>query len=192
MPWYSPKRFYPLDRLAGCLFLSLSIFLGYWLQWGDWPNTANSPQIEKADLIVALGGGAQERPRQTATLYFQGIAPKILVTGDGNTIYNALIQQGIPREAILHETQAHSTWENALFVGPIPVFQKAQRVVLVTSWFHGSRALAVFKKQFPGKTFFVASEPAIYPLTPWDKEFRRRERYATLYYKLFYGILPGR
>ena len=187
-PGHQRNPFYPLDRLGGFLLLVLCLFIGSWVQWGDWPNPVNAEKLENIDLIVALGGGAMERPRQAAQLYWQGISRNILVTGDGDIIYDELVRLGIPKQDILHETAAHSTWENASFVGKMPAFQQAKRIVLVTTWFHGPRAQAVFERQFPQKTFLISAEPATYPINQWVTEYRRRERYATFYYKLFYGV----
>ena len=174
-----------------CATLCVGLLLGYWIQWGDWPNLLKEEKLEKIDLIVVLGGGGLERPDRAFDLYRHGVCRHLLVTGDGDIIYDQLLKLGLPAGSIIHEEAAHSTWENAQFSGTQPEFQQARRIVLVTSWFHGPRALAVFEKQFPAKTFFVSAERPHYPLSPWEKGFRRRERYATLYYRIRYGVRPN-
>jgi uncharacterized SAM-binding protein YcdF (DUF218 family) len=181
-----------LLRISGVFFLCLALCVGGWVQWGDWPQPVTAEILQDIDLIVVLGGGALERPGKAFELYQKNVSSHLLVTGDGNIIYDQLLKLGVPARDIIHETEAHSTWENAEFSGRTPEFHQARRIVLVTTWFHGPRALAIFEKQFPEKTFLIAAEPLKHPLNPWEKGFRRRERYATIYYWLFHGIWPDR
>lgn len=181
----------PLLRKGALLVLCLLLGAGGWIQWGDWPKPVVEETLRKIDLVVVLGGGALERPNKAYELYERNVSRRLLVTGDGSLIYDQLLKLGVPAENIIHETEAHSTWENAAFSGREPEFQQARRIALVTTWFHGPRALAVFEKQFPNKTFFAVAAPPKYPLNRWEKEFRRRERYATIYYRLVHGVGPN-
>ena len=180
-----------LLRISSIIVVCAALCLGWWIQWGDWPDLVREEKLEKIDLIVVLGGGGLERPDHAFELVQLGVCRHLLVTGDGDIIYDQLLKLGVPPADIIHEEAAHSTWENALFSGTKPEFQKARRIVLVTSWFHGPRALAVFEKQFPAKTFFISAETPRYPLSPWEKGFRRRERYATIYYRILYNVRPN-
>ena len=180
-----------LGWISGIILFCLGLSAAIWIQWGDWPNIIAEEKLENIDLVVVLGGGGLERPDKAFELYQRGVSRHLLVTGDGDIIYDQLLKLGVPSTNITHEVAAHSTWQNALFSGNKPEFQQAHRIVLVTTWFHGSRALAVFEKQFPEKTFFVSAEAPKYPLNQWQKGFRRRERYATIYYFLRYGVRPN-
>ena len=67
--------------------------------------------------------------------------------------------------------------------------EKAVRVVLVTNWVHGPRALLSFRRAVPGAEFAVSFLPRREPLTPWDRACQRRERLAWPVY-LLYGAVP--
>jgi uncharacterized SAM-binding protein YcdF (DUF218 family) len=177
-------------KTVGFVLLVLALPAGWWVQWGDWPSPVGERDLEQVDLIVVLGGGAMERPRKTADLYRQGVSPAVLVTGDGNIIYDELLRMGVPANRIAHEKEATSTWENAAFCGRKAIFRASEKVVIVTSWFHGARALSVFQKQYPDKAFLIATEPLKPPLNRWEKQLRRRERYATIFYSIFHRVWP--
>jgi uncharacterized SAM-binding protein YcdF (DUF218 family) len=71
----------------------------------------------RGDVLVVLGGGSGERTRRAAELFAQGVAPKIIVTGDGDCHSNRrlLVAGGVPREAIVLECESRTTRENAEF-----------------------------------------------------------------------------
>lgn len=102
--------------------------------------------IQKADVIVVLGGDGPSRASRAADLWLSGIAPRILVSGDGDCywIREAMVDRGVDRRAIDVECQSGTTWENALFSAPILRQMNVRSAVLVTSWFHSRRALASF------------------------------------------------
>jgi uncharacterized SAM-binding protein YcdF (DUF218 family) len=116
----------------------------------------------KADAIVVLGGGWNERSQRAAELFKDGAAPKIIVTGKGDCAINlALLERaGVPGEAIQTECDARSTRENALLTLPLLRKAGAHRVILVTTWYHSRRALACFKHYAPDVQFY--SEPSLY------------------------------
>ncbi|WP_347240682.1 YdcF family protein [Thermus sp.] len=105
--------------------------------------------------IVVLGaaqyGGkpspALERRLEAAlALYQRGLAPRIAVAGgkalgdresEGEVGCRYLRARGVPREALLCETQSQSTYENLLFLKP----SLRGRVLLVTDAPHLPRAL---------------------------------------------------
>jgi len=100
----------------------------------------------KADVIVILGGESRSRADKAVELYRRGYAPRILVTGrnEDTLIVQQLKEAGVPESAIWLEPAAESTFENAAFTEPILKKWKAEKVLLVTSWFHSRRATAVF------------------------------------------------
>ncbi len=109
----------------------------------------------KGDVLVVLGGG-DGRAARAAELYRQGAAPRVLVTGFGDTASNieTLEQGGVPARAIYVEPRALSTLDNAKFSLPILRRMGAVRVILVTSWFHSRRAVACFRKYGRGLIFY--------------------------------------
>lgn len=170
------------------LLIALAATLSQWIATADWPNPAATPLPAKADVIVVLGGGGEERVRLTCKLFQEGLAPKVLVTGDGGLIISGLRRCGIAETALIHETAATSTIENARCTEPLLRQLNARNVILVTTWFHAQRAQRIFQREIPGASFSVAFEPRTLPLSPFDAGDQRRERVAAFYYLLRHGI----
>jgi uncharacterized SAM-binding protein YcdF (DUF218 family) len=182
--------------LAGVvLFLVLCpVALAAWF----WPEKflLVEQQPEKADAIVLLGGGGDYRPPRVLELYREGLAPVIIISGKGDAegMRLWLEDKGVPRLATRLENKSTNTWQNAKFSVTLLREMKAQRVILVTSWFHSRRALACFHKAAPEIKFIslptVEDRPGTHPLT-------KRERWRFLYeyiklagYTVRYGINP--
>ena len=169
--------------------LVLAVGLGLWVRHGDWPNPSPEVLPMKADALVVLGGGGQERVREACRLYKEGRAGQVIVTGDGGLIIDPLKKGGIPESALIHETQASTTVENAVYVKPIMEKLGARNVILVTSWSHARRAERIFESMIPGVHFYTSFEKRPEgELQAWDKETQQRERRAALYCLVRYGI----
>lgn len=112
-----------------------------------------------ADIIVVLGGDGPSRARRAAHLWRIGVAPEVLVTGDGDCLHirDAMIADGVVPEAIRTECLSRNTRENALLSAPLLEASGARSAVLVTSWFHTRRALRSFTAICPGIEW--ASDP---------------------------------
>jgi len=138
---------------------------------------ALSPPPEKADLILVLGGGTGGREDRAVELYAKGIASKVLLTGleGGYTKTRAhylnwraqyLVDQGIPRSALVFDLQSASSWDEA--VNTLRLMQSANlgRVVVVSDPPHLRRLSWVWGKVFAGsgkEYALVASE-----MEGWD------------------------
>ena len=109
----------------------------------------------KADVIVILGG-AMGRPKRAAELFAAGEAPIVLCSGLGDCESNRrfLEQGGVPRAAIQLECESKNTSENARFTIKLLRESGAQRVIIVTSWYHSRRALNCFAHYAPDLTFY--------------------------------------
>lgn len=112
-----------------------------------------------ADIIVVLGGDGPSRAHRAAHLWRIGVAPEVLVTGDGDCLHirDAMIAQGVAPDAIRTECLSRNTRENALLSAPLLEASGARTAVLVTSWFHARRALRSFTAICPGIAW--ASDP---------------------------------
>ena len=119
----------------------------------------------KADELVVLGGG-DGRAERAAELYHQGVAPGVICTGFGDCASNVLIleKSGVPSSVIIAEPTALSTWQNAQITVPLLRKMGARKVILVTSWYHSRRALAVFQHVAPDIQF--ASRPSYLNYVP--------------------------
>ncbi len=149
-----------------------------------------------SDVIVVLGGDGPRRAGKAVMLYREGVAPHILVTGDGDclSIRDAMVERGVPQAAITVECKSRDTRENGLFSAPLLARMQARRVVLVTSWFHTRRALAAFNAASPRIALMAA------PVEPHPEPLERlREVDATRaaleyvkigWYAVRFGILP--
>ncbi len=127
-------------------------------------------QLPRTEAMVILGGGitppdsehlqpdlnqATDRVWYGAQLYHAGRAPLIILSGGRNpqlhTISEAaamqqlLLDLGVPASAILLEERSRNTQQNAQFSTELLRQRGIQTVLLVTSAFHMTRALAHFQ-----------------------------------------------
>jgi uncharacterized SAM-binding protein YcdF (DUF218 family) len=130
-----------------------------------------------AEAIVVLGGAVRvptlrhpasglinssDRVLHAFRLYHAGKAPLVLCSGGGPKFAEASImgdllrEWGVPPEALLLEKQSLDTHQNALFSYAILHARGVQRILLVTSASHMTRATAAFQKA----GFTVISSPA--------------------------------
>ena len=123
--------------------------------------------VARADAIVVLGGDGPRRAAQAASLYRTGIAPFILVSGDGDCrdIERLLVIDGVPPSAIAIECGSRTTWENAEYSKPILEVRGVRRAVLVTSWFHTLRAFYCFDLLAPAIDWMTAPAERDIPLS---------------------------
>jgi uncharacterized SAM-binding protein YcdF (DUF218 family) len=148
------------------------------------------------DVLVVLGGGSHERPLRAAELFKQHVAPRILLTGDGDDEVNRqiLLDNGVPSDVIEIENKSTTTHENAVFSIQRLRAEKVHRVVLVTSWYHSRRALKTFEHYAPEIQFY--SRPSYYAYFPQDWKklgINKRMRLEFLKlpgYWLRYGVNP--
>jgi uncharacterized SAM-binding protein YcdF (DUF218 family) len=68
-----------------------------------------------------------------------------LVEPSGLTMRNALIQNGVPADRILVETQSRSTHDEAVIVAPMLSSLDVDHVILVTSELHMRRSVGTFR-----------------------------------------------
>jgi uncharacterized SAM-binding protein YcdF (DUF218 family) len=146
--------------------------------------------LEKADAIIVLSGAAayKERTRKAASLYRQGVAPRIFITNDGqcsgwseadkkNLIYvelerRELISNGVDPEAIeiLKGTVA-GTGDEAVATAREIEARPIGSLLVVTSPYHTRRALNAFERLLEGTRvdvgIVVASDPTHAPVLWW-------------------------
>ena len=126
-------------------------------------------QPEKADIIFVPGGNYPEAAERAAQLYLEGYAPLICPSGkysrlkghfelplrserraeetegapdcqtEWEFLSTILLRKGVPGEAILEESQATFTWENAIFSRKVCESRhiKVQKAILITrdNWY---------------------------------------------------------
>ena len=152
-------------------FWSTTDFLRYSLE-REFP-IVTAEESPSADAIVLLGGGigantnrypyaemsaACDRVWHAARLYKAGKAPVVIPSGTGEDFASIelLRDLGVPRRAILAESEARNTEENARFVEKAVLGARRAagangrpRVLVVTSAWHMRRSLLMFRKYAP-------------------------------------------
>lgn len=149
----------------------------------------------RGDELVVLGG-EDGRAERAAELYHQGVAPGVLCTGYGDCAKNVAVLEklGVPAPAIMAEPNALSTLQNAQLSIPLLRKMGARRIIIVTTWYHSRRALAVFEHVAPDLQF--ASRPSYFQYEP--KQMNRAgfsehvniEYLKIIDYWFSYGVWP--
>lgn len=141
------------------------------------------PDLVRSDAIVVLGGSvspsgmlsleSQRRTNRGIELYERGLAPVLVFLGGpsagGPTEADVRAEQarlhGIPAAAILTETRANTTREEAVRVKALLRSRGARSVLLVTNAGHLTRARPLFERAgfevhgAPADTFVEADAP---------------------------------
>lgn len=169
------------------LVLALAGFSG-WIFFGSWTDPEPGPVFVSPDAIVILGGGDPARWQHGLAVAREHPAVPVVVTGDGGAIVEYLEEEGLPSRRILHEDAATSTVENAKYTAAVLSGIEAQRVILVTNFFHASRSRAIFGKYQPEREFCVSFPPKPDPMYPWDHEVVWRERTASVHNFIHHGV----
>jgi len=123
--------------------------------------------LQKADAIVVLSGSAtfKERTREAARLFFEGRAPRILITNDDQRgpwssadqrnlfFYERSLEQlrnaGVPSQNIEVLMQpVTSTYDETEVIRDYAQQHGLHSILIVTSAYHSRRALWVFTRVF--------------------------------------------
>lgn len=151
-PW--KKRL--LTWSAVCL-AAAALWSGYVLWRIDQTSRNAAPQ--KADAAIVLGAavwgdqpspGLRERLDLALRLYKEGYVPTLIVTGglgDGKGVTEALVmrsylvEQGVPADRILMESEATNTYENLLFSRQVMQQNSLHSALVVSHDYHLARAM---------------------------------------------------
>jgi uncharacterized SAM-binding protein YcdF (DUF218 family) len=131
------------------------VLIGLWFaatpalaKWLNWRLASRVPGVKletlpPSDAVILLGGGSYSRILHAKRIYLAGKAPRIVISG-GNA--GPLVELGVPRSALILETQSRTTRENAVNTAVIFKTHGWRTGLLVTSAGHMPRALAAFQK----------------------------------------------
>jgi uncharacterized SAM-binding protein YcdF (DUF218 family) len=133
--------------------------------WGAARALVVEAELERADLIVVLGGAAaySERAQLAARLFREGRAPLVLLTFDGTRAgwsqaeqtnppfvqlaREELLRGGVPESSIeVLPGLVTSTYEEAVGVREFAASRGARSILVVTSAYHSRRALWTFRR----------------------------------------------
>jgi uncharacterized SAM-binding protein YcdF (DUF218 family) len=168
--------------LAGVVLFLVTAFTPLAFRVNRW--AAGSPALLASDAIVVLGGAvspsgmlSQESSRRLTLgvqLYRRGLAPVVVLLGpgaaDGPAEADVRAEQarlhGVPASAILTETRAQTTLEEAARVKALLEPRGVRTILLVTNAGHLLRARPLFERagfevrSAPSDTSFEADSPA--------------------------------
>jgi len=161
-----PERKGFAPRLALFLFLALLLAAAGWCRWvyRQIELYADLDQAAPSDAICVLGAAEyagrpspvyRARLDHALDLYNKGIAPLILTMGgNGGDRYNEgavgreyLVGQGVPKKAIIAETESRNTGEQARRIAVIAGTNGLQRLVIVSDGTHLFRIHAICAAQ---------------------------------------------
>lgn len=103
-----------------------------------------------ADVIIMLGGDDQGRLQKAAELYHAGYADQVMISPITSEYYSQSKEfanlLGIPDDAIIEETEATSTYTNAVLTLEMMEELNMESAVVVTSDFHLKRSRLSFER----------------------------------------------
>lgn len=144
---------------------------------------ARTDEARATDAIVVLGAAQYNgRPSNVLSarldhalsLYEQGLAPRIIVTGgkaEGDTYTEAesgfmyLVERGVPGSAILMETEGRDTWASMQGVAGILENSDIHRILIVSDGFHLLRA-ELMARELGFEAYSSAAPDS--PIRPWS------------------------
>jgi uncharacterized SAM-binding protein YcdF (DUF218 family) len=144
-----------------------------------WDYMRMGHEPEPCDLILVLGSNDMRVAEHGAKLFLQGVAPKILFSGNVGVLTRHLFakpeaevfadiarEMGVPESAMLLESRSTNTGENIRFSRERLMEQglEPQRFIVVQKPYMERRAYATFMQQWPGKDIRMASPPL-----DWDE-----------------------
>lgn len=140
---------------------------------------ASSPS--QADVLVALGGESGDRVVTAASLFRDGVAPRMLVTGFATSPHEVrpalrhwraqvLAEQGVPLESIIYDVDSTNSWEEAVNTRRVMEANGWRRVVVVSDPYHMRRLSWAWGRVFreSGLSYsLVASSPQWWDADRW-------------------------
>lgn len=145
------------------LIISISLFLSVDSlgRCGDTPSDMTG--CRSADVIIAVSGGdTRSRTQQAIDLYKNGWAPKLVFSGaaydktgpsNAEVMRKQAIDQRVPAEDIIIESDSETTRENAGLTAKILEDSAVESAIVVTSAYHQKRTLLEFNQQSPSINF---------------------------------------
>ena len=165
--------------VLACCFFRAPLLTGLADAW-----VVNEP-VARADAIVILGGGLENRPFAAARLFHAGVAPRILYMdvkpGPAEELGVALPESELTRRILLSNnvpetdmlaigTNVGSTFDESQAVRAWVRQTGATSIVIATDLFHTRRARWIFHRELrdvPVKIYVAAVEPVRYAADNW-------------------------
>jgi uncharacterized SAM-binding protein YcdF (DUF218 family) len=133
---------------------------------------AATPGLAPADFIIVFGTRFPDPAPVAASLYHDGLSPRIVLTGGANRQLPDLIEADVhadlikaadvPPDAIIIERQSRNTFENVTFARQLiqPVIGHPETAIAVVKWHH-RRAVLLLARNIPSlrRIFTVTYNP---------------------------------
>ena len=152
---------------------------------------------QKSDVIVVLSGAGGPRTQHAVSLYHQGVAPILLMTGgasyhvsEAHFMKDYAVSLGVPSENIMLEPRARSTYENVRFSLSILKEQNLRDVVVVTSKYHTRRSYQLFRQAWDGSMgdLVMVGAPDGVDYANWWNDYEMSQSVLTEWFKILYGV----
>lgn len=177
----SIKRRNRMIILTSCIIITILIFnlnAGKLLVIDD-----EEPQ--KSDAIIILSG-SEGRLEKGVELYQEGYGDYFILTNSNEFTENEinLMRSNIPKEKIIYEDKADSTYTNATLTLNIMTERNFKSAIVITNDFHTSRSKYIFNKIYKDKEInltYIASEK--YNAAYWWKSKESRQFVLSEYIK---------
>lgn len=102
---------------------------------------------EASDAIIVLSG-AEGRLEKGIELFAEGYGEHIMLSNSVDFDEDTLHKNDIPKERVIQEPKADSTFTNAIYTKEIMLDRELTSALIVTSEFHTSRTKYIFNKVF--------------------------------------------
>lgn len=202
------RRRVPIQKIISCCIL-----IWPFAAWAGAQYLITEAPLDKADAILVLGGSAtyKERTREAARLFFEGRAPRILITNDNERgpwssaeqrnlfFYERSLEElkkaGVPAQNVeVLMKPVTSTFDEAEVVKDHAQEQGLRSILIVTSAYHSRRALWVFSRVFRDTGIRIGlmsarrGEESPPPVT-WWLTVRGWKLVPTEYVKMIYYVI---
>ncbi|MDP4086526.1 MAG: YdcF family protein [Bacillota bacterium] len=137
-------------------------------------------KIHKSDAIVVLSGDRGERIEKAAELYHKGYGKYFVISGghiyqhitSAQLMRDHAIALGVPKQAILLENRADSTYENAHFTKSVLKKNSIHSAIIVSSNYHMRRVKMIFDREYKNTKILLeytsAKDPEFHESNWWS------------------------
>ena len=150
--------------------------------------------LERADAILVLAGARVERWLEAAELHREGWAPRIILSpgrqedaevqlrqrgirfpAEAEIVRDALVQMRVPAEAIvILPASVDNTAQEATALRALTAGTEWQRIIVVTSKYHGRRSAYAFRREFRGSPVRIIMRASRFDTATPERWWARR------------------
>jgi len=190
-------------RAAAALAVASTLALIAFLPFAGRYLVVEDP-LERADAIFVLAGARVERWLEAAELYREGWAPRIILSpgrqedaeiqlrargirfpAEAGLIRDALIQMQVPADAIVILPESvDNTAQEATAVRTLSAGTDWQRIIVVTSKYHGRRSAYAFRREFRGSPVRVLMRASRFDTASPERWWTRRSDFRFVTWEL--------